>query len=82
MANQISSHASEEALAVRSYAKINWTLDVLFKREDGFHEIRTIYQTVSLFDRLRVSRTDGPIEIICADPRVPTDETNLAHRAA
>jgi 4-diphosphocytidyl-2-C-methyl-D-erythritol kinase len=77
--NEVSS--STPSLKVRSYAKINWTLDVLYKRDDGFHEIRTIYQTVSLYDRLLVSETDGPIEIICDDPRVPVDETNLAHRA-
>jgi 4-diphosphocytidyl-2-C-methyl-D-erythritol kinase len=70
------------SIHIKSYAKINWTLDVLFKREDGFHELRTIYQTVSLYDRLRISDTVGAIEIACDDSRVPTDETNLAHRAA
>src|SRR5215216_4294265 len=69
-------------LQVKSYAKINWTLDVLFKREDGFHELRTIYQTISIHDRLRISETSGPIEIVCDDGRVPADETNLAHKAA
>jgi len=67
---------------IQSYAKINWTLDVLFKREDGFHELRTIYQTVSLHDTLAITDTDGPIEIGCDDPRVPCDETNLAFKAA
>ena len=70
------------ALQIKSYAKINWTLEVLFKREDGYHELRTIYQTVSLHDRLRITATDGPIEIVCADARVPCDETNLAFKAA
>src|SRR5258708_25196839 len=70
------------SLEARSYAKINWTLDVLFKREDGYHELRTIYQTVSLHDDLRLSETSGAIEIICEDPRVPCDETNLAFKAA
>src|SRR5262245_65735192 len=65
-----------------SYAKVNWTLDVLFKREDGYHELRTIYQTVSLHDRLRITETSGAIEILCDDPRVPCDETNLAFKAA
>jgi 4-diphosphocytidyl-2-C-methyl-D-erythritol kinase len=67
---------------VRSYAKINWTLDVLFKRADTYHELRTIYQTISLHDHLRISETDGPIEIVCDDPRVPVDESNLAYKAA
>jgi 4-diphosphocytidyl-2-C-methyl-D-erythritol kinase len=70
------------SLQVKSYAKINWTLDVLFKREDGFHELRTIYQTVSLYDQLRITETSGAIEIACNDGRVPADETNLAHKAA
>jgi 4-diphosphocytidyl-2-C-methyl-D-erythritol kinase len=70
------------SIHIRSYAKINWTLDVLFRREDGYHELRTIYQTISLYDRLRVSALDSAIEITCDDPRVPCDETNLAHKAA
>jgi 4-diphosphocytidyl-2-C-methyl-D-erythritol kinase len=70
------------ALIVRSYAKINWTLEVLFRREDGYHELRTIYQTVSLYDRLRLSKTEGSIEIVCNNSRVPCNETNLAYRAA
>ena len=69
------------SIQIRSYAKINWTLDVLHKREDGYHELRTIYQTVSLHDTISIADTDGPIEIICDDPRVPCDETNLAFRA-
>ena len=69
-------------ISVKSYAKINWTLDVLFKREDGFHELRTIYQTVSLHDTLRLTETASAIEIACDDERVPLDETNLAHKAA
>ena len=70
------------SLQIKSYAKINWTLDVLFKRDDGFHELRTIYQTVSVYDQLRLSETSGAIEIACDDTRVPADETNLAHKAA
>jgi len=69
-------------IEVRSYAKINWTLDVLFKREDGYHELRTIYQTVSLHDTLSFTETAGPIEILCDDPAVPCNENNLAFRAA
>jgi len=69
-------------IRVKSYAKINWALDVLFKREDGYHELRTIYQTVSLHDNLIMSKTDSAIEIICDDARVPCDETNLVYKAA
>jgi 4-diphosphocytidyl-2-C-methyl-D-erythritol kinase len=70
------------SITIRSYAKINWTLDVLFRREDQYHELRTIYQTVSLYDRLRITETAGEIVIACDDPLVPSDQTNLAHRAA
>jgi 4-diphosphocytidyl-2-C-methyl-D-erythritol kinase len=70
------------SIQLRSYAKINWTLDVLFRREDGFHELRTIYQSVSLYDTLYLTKTSGEIVVTCEDSRVPCDETNLAHRAA
>ncbi|HXG92623.1 MAG TPA: 4-(cytidine 5'-diphospho)-2-C-methyl-D-erythritol kinase [Blastocatellia bacterium] len=76
------SSTAPQSIAVGSYAKINWTLDVLFKRPDGYHELRTIFQTVSLHEKLRITKTEGEIEIICDDARVPTDETNLAHKAA
>lgn len=69
-------------MQIRSYAKINWTLEVLFKREDGYHELRTIYQTVSLHDTLTIIETGDGIEVACNDPRVPSDETNLAFKAA
>jgi 4-diphosphocytidyl-2C-methyl-D-erythritol kinase len=69
-------------LRVRSYAKINWTLDVLFRRPDGFHEIRTIYQTVSLYDTLVLSEIPERIEVTCDKPGVPCDASNLACRAA
>lgn len=71
-----------ESIRIKSYAKINWTLDVLFKRDDGYHELRTIFQTVSLHDRLLITDTGGEIEVVCNDARVPCDETNLAFRAA
>ncbi|HVF91932.1 MAG TPA: 4-(cytidine 5'-diphospho)-2-C-methyl-D-erythritol kinase, partial [Blastocatellia bacterium] len=70
------------SIDVRSYAKINWTLDVLFRREDGYHELRTILQTVSLYDRLRLEETGGVVETVSSDPRVPEGEGNIAHKAA
>jgi len=70
------------SIEILSYAKINWTLEVLFKREDGFHELRTVYQTVSLHDTLSITPTSSNLEFVCDDPRVPNDETNLAFRAA
>jgi len=70
-----------DSITIKSFAKINWTLDVLFKREDGYHEIRTIYQTVSLHDRIRLVETASEIQIVCDDARVPLDESNLVYKA-
>jgi 4-diphosphocytidyl-2-C-methyl-D-erythritol kinase len=70
-----------DSIRVRSYAKINWFLDVLYRRRDGYHEIRTLFQTISLFDTLTISRTGGEIEVVCCDTDVPSGELNLAWRA-
>jgi 4-diphosphocytidyl-2-C-methyl-D-erythritol kinase len=68
-------------VAVRSFAKINLGLCIGPLRPDGFHELRTIYQTIALHDivRLQVARGKG-IEIRCEDPRVPKDESNTCYR--
>jgi 4-diphosphocytidyl-2-C-methyl-D-erythritol kinase len=72
-----------ELLTLPSFAKINWTLDVLGKRTDGYHELRTIYQTVGLADQLVVELTGSPgIEVVCDGAGVSGGPTNLAHRAA
>lgn len=54
----------------------------MYRRPDGFHEIRTLYQTVSLHDTLHITQIPGPIEIVCSDPRVPCGESNLVFKAA
>jgi 4-diphosphocytidyl-2-C-methyl-D-erythritol kinase len=68
-----------------SFAKINWLLRAPGRRADGFHEIVTLLQTVSLADRLDFSRRedDGRITLTCEGaPQIPLDETNLVLRAA
>jgi 4-diphosphocytidyl-2-C-methyl-D-erythritol kinase len=66
---------------VRSFAKINLGLCIGANRPDGFHELRTVYQTIAMHDVLRVQVARGSgIEIRCDDPRVPTDESNTCHR--
>lgn len=65
-----------------SFAKINWTLEILGKRQDGYHELRTLLQTVSVADELIFESSEQGIEIVCDHPDVPCDETNLVHRAA
>lgn len=64
-----------------SFAKINWTLRVLGKRDDGFHEIVTIYQTISLYDTIRFAAADE-IELTIEGADLPMDENNLIVRAA
>jgi 4-diphosphocytidyl-2-C-methyl-D-erythritol kinase len=63
-------------------AKVNLALEVLSKRRDGYHEIETILQSISLCDELdiRLNRS-GQVVITCDDPDIPTDETNLCARA-
>jgi len=68
---------------VRSFAKINLGLAIGPLRPDGFHELRTIYQTIALHDIIRVSVTRGAgtnIDIRCPDPRVPKDQSNTCYR--
>lgn len=71
------------SVAIRSFAKINLGLAIGARRKDGFHELRTIYQTVALHDVLRVDTGKGTgIEIRCKDARVPDGETNTCWRIA
>ncbi len=68
---------------LRSFAKINVGLRIGAARGDGFHELLTVYQTIGLYDVIHVSIQRGNgIEIRCADPRVPKDETNTCFRIA
>jgi 4-diphosphocytidyl-2-C-methyl-D-erythritol kinase len=68
-------------VTIRSFAKINLGLRIGPERPDGFHELLTVYQTIGLHDVIRVSVGRGSgIEIRCADPRVPRDESNTCFR--
>src|SRR6202171_324087 len=70
-------------VAVRSFAKINLGLYIGAARADGFHDLRTVYQTIALHDVIRVSVGRGSgIEILCKnkDPRVPLDSSNTCYR--
>ena len=71
------------SIAIHSFAKINLGLKIGPVRADGFHELRTIYQTIALHDVVSVEVQSGSgIEIRCDDPRVPLDESNTCHKAA
>ena len=69
-------------LRVRACAKINLTLRVLGIRPDGYHELRTVLQSLALHDTLTFTASSGPLQIACRDARVPLDDRNLVWRAA
>ena len=66
----------------KAYAKVNLTLAVGEKRPDGYHEVVSVMQRVSLHDTLTAERTASGISLTCSDPALPAGEENLAHRAA
>ena len=66
-----------------AFAKINLTLDVLGKREDGYHDLKSVMQTISLRDDIEIDVGTGkPWKLLCDKEGVPTDERNLAWKAA
>jgi 4-diphosphocytidyl-2-C-methyl-D-erythritol kinase len=67
---------------VRAFAKINLSLRVLGTRPDGFHELRTLFQSIALHDTLTIRRRRGAFQLTCDDPRLPVDGRNLIARAA
>lgn len=70
-------------ISVKALAKINLGLDVVRKREDGYHEVRMIMQTIHLFDRLEIKKnTTGKITVETNLPFLPTNENNLVYKAA
>src|SRR5438067_1393222 len=73
-------------VAIRSFAKINigLTIGPPGVREDGFHELRTVYQTIDLHDTIKLNLTSGStgIEIKCREARVPQDESSTCYRIA
>lgn len=74
---------STPAFKLPSFAKINWSLEILGRRDDGYHEIKTLLQTVSLQDEIHFSpRESADIVLSCNDPAIPLDDGNLIIRAA
>jgi len=66
-----------------AYAKLNLTLDVLGKREDGYHDLQSVMQTISVRDDVEIDVGTGkPWKLTCSQEDIPTDETNLAWKAA
>ncbi|QAA31414.1 4-(cytidine 5'-diphospho)-2-C-methyl-D-erythritol kinase [Clostridium manihotivorum] len=71
-------------MILKAYAKINIALDVVGKREDGYHLLRMIMQTVDLYDIVDVNENEGSEDIVitCDNPFIPTDSRNLCYKAA
>lgn len=73
----------ETTIKLPAFAKINWSLRVIGRRQDGFHEIDTVLQTISLHDTLAFSPLEEDrIALSCSDPSLSCDERNLVWRAA
>lgn len=72
-----------DSMKVKALAKVNLGLDVLGRREDGYHEIRMIMQTIHLYDQLEITRTADPgISIETNLDFLPVNENNLVYKAA
>ena len=70
-------------MRLRALAKINLGLDILGKREDGYHEVKMIRQTIQMYDVLELHKKKEPgISLTVNVPFIPTDERNLVYRAA
>ena len=67
---------------VRAFAKINRSLEVLGVRPDGFHELRTVFQSIALHDTFAIRAVAGAFQLTCDDPACPADRSNLIWRAA
>ena len=66
-----------------AFAKVNLTSDVLDRREDGYHNLKSIMQTISVRDDIEIDLGTGkPWSLLCSKEGIPTDETNLAWKAA
>lgn len=75
----------QKSIKVRCPAKINLTLEVVNRREDGFHNIKSVMQMISLYDYLNIElsdNTDNVVELSGTSDEIPYDETNLVYKAA
>ncbi len=73
-------------MKVKAYAKINLTLDIPGIRQDGYHELSSVFSTVSLHDELEITVSDShsgnEITLYCSEPTIPCDDRNLCWKAA
>lgn len=70
-------------MVIKSYAKVNLFLKVLDKRPDNYHNLESLFERISLFDKITLkNRPDNRIKITCDHPGVPVNESNLCFKAA
>jgi 4-diphosphocytidyl-2-C-methyl-D-erythritol kinase len=70
------------SISLPSFAKINLDLRVLGTRPDGYHDLKTVFQSLTLFDNVTVTARRGPLAVTCDEPDIPTDQRNLVWKAA
>lgn len=71
-----------EDILVKCPAKINLSLDVIGKREDGYHLLRMIMQAISLFDEVKIEKRKEGIKVNCNNQSIPQNSSNTAYKAA
>lgn len=69
-------------LVATSPCKVNLLLNILGRRQDGFHELETVFMPVPLTDRLTFERAGAGVQLTCSHPELPVDSGNLVYRAA
>ena len=69
-------------VTIKAPAKVNLSLEVLGKRPDGYHDIVSVMQALELADDVKITLTDGGLEVVCDSPDVPDGSGNVAYRAA
>ena len=69
-------------MKLRSYAKINITLDIKGKRSDNYHEIETIYQHINLYDEIEIYKTEMPEVVIECDIDLLDNKNNICYKTA
>lgn len=83
MKNNVLERKKMTTLYEGAFAKLNLTLDVLGKRPDGYHDLQSVMQTISIRDDVEIDvETGKPWKLLCSNPDIPTDERNLAWKAA
>lgn len=70
------------SILFKACAKVNLYLDVVHRRPDGYHDIETVFQSISLHDTLRFTPSSTELEIVTAHPQMPPQEQNLVYKAA